>query len=93
MNGLRRVLLSFGDKIETELQLQKQINPEQTDDIRKNMVQSSDKQIEEKSNVSVQEPVFKIEHEHLESDKNKGLLMINSCNCMFVKSSTVHIFK
>lgn len=92
MNGLRRVLLSFGDKIETELQLQKQINPEQTDDIRKNMVQSSDKQIEEKSNVLVQEPVFKIEHEHLESDKNKGLLIINSCDRMFVKS-TVHIFK
>ncbi|CAL1675454.1 unnamed protein product [Lasius platythorax] len=71
VNGLRRVLLSFGDKIETELQLQKQINPEQTDDIRKNMVRSSDKQTEEKSNVSVQEPVIKIEHEHLESDKNK----------------------
>lgn len=66
-------MLSFGDKIERELQSQKQINPEQTNDIQKNIVQSANKQIEEKSNVSIQNPICKIEYEDLESDKNEGL--------------------
>ncbi|XP_029661374.1 DNA repair protein RAD52 homolog isoform X2 [Formica exsecta] len=72
VNGLRRVLLSFGGKIERELQPQKQINPEQIDDIQKRMVQSSvNKQIEEKSNIPIEEPVYNIEYANLESDKNK----------------------
>lgn len=65
--------MSFGGKIERELQSQKQINPEQTNDIQKNTVQSANKQIEEKSNVSIQHPIYKMEYEDLELDKNKGL--------------------
>ncbi|XP_072748645.1 uncharacterized protein [Anoplolepis gracilipes] len=72
ISGLRRALLSFGDKIERELQPQKQIKPEQPDNIQKSMIQSStNKQIEEKSNVPIQESVDKMEYENLESDKNK----------------------
>ncbi|XP_025268864.1 DNA repair protein RAD52 homolog isoform X2 [Camponotus floridanus] len=71
VNGLRRALLSFGGKIERELQSQKQINPKQTNDKQKNIVQSANKQIEGKSNVSIQAPICKIEYEDLESDKNK----------------------
>ncbi|XP_050466359.1 DNA repair protein RAD52 homolog isoform X2 [Cataglyphis hispanica] len=71
VNGLRRALLSFGNKIERELQSQKEINPEQTDDIQKSLVQSSvNKQIEEKSNVHIEESICKIDT-NLESDKNK----------------------
>jgi len=55
VNALRRVLLSFGDKIERELQqLQRQVSPERvsSNDVQRSVVQS-DKQIPEKSNVSV----------------------------------------
>ncbi|XP_029661373.1 DNA repair protein RAD52 homolog isoform X1 [Formica exsecta] len=77
VNGLRRVLLSFGGKIERELQPQKQINPEQIDDIQKRMVQSSvNKQIEEKSNIPIEEPVYNIEYANLESDKNKDRILV-----------------
>lgn len=83
--------MSFGNKIERELQPQKQINPEQTDDIQKRLVQSSvNKQIEEKSNVHIEEPICKIDT-NLESDKNKGLLIINLSDHMFVKCFIVYI--
>ncbi|XP_071650102.1 uncharacterized protein [Temnothorax longispinosus] len=53
INALIRVLLPFGDKIERELQqLQRQISSKQ-DNIQKDVVQSLDKQISEKTNVSV----------------------------------------
>lgn len=76
INGLRRVLLSFGDKIERELQSQKQINLKQTNGIQKNVIQSSvNKQIEKKSNVPIQEPAT-IECKNGESNKNKGPVQI-----------------
>lgn len=54
MNALKRVLLSFGGKIERELQqLQKQINPEQANGVQTDVAQSLDKQASEKSNVLV----------------------------------------
>lgn len=85
-------MLSFGNKIERELQSQKEINPQQTDDIQKSLVQSSvNKQIEEKSNVHIEESICKIDT-NLESDKNKGLLIINLSDHMFVKCFIVHIF-
>lgn len=88
--------MSFGDKIERELELRhklqlryklqrdrKQNNPEQTDNIQKNMLElSANKQIEEKSNVSVQESICKKEYENLKSNKNEGLLIINSSSHM-----------
>ncbi|XP_071563226.1 uncharacterized protein [Temnothorax nylanderi] len=41
INALKRVLLSFGEKIEQELQqLQRQISLEQTDDVQKDVAQS-----------------------------------------------------
>ncbi|XP_070167642.1 DNA repair protein RAD52 homolog [Polyergus mexicanus] len=77
VNGLRRVLLSFGGKIERELQPQKQINPEQIDDIQKRTIQSSvNKQMEEKSNVPIEEPVYKIQHANPESDRNKDRILL-----------------
>ncbi|XP_029174294.1 DNA repair protein RAD52 homolog isoform X2 [Nylanderia fulva] len=77
VNGLRRVLLSFGDKIEKELQLQKQINLEQTGDIQKNAIQSSvNKHMEKKSNVPIQEPTTILERKNAESNKNKGPVQI-----------------
>lgn len=66
--------MSFGDKIERELQSQKQINLEQTNDIQKNAIQSSvQKQIEKKSNVPIQEPKIIIKFENAEANKIKGL--------------------
>ncbi|KYM92980.1 DNA repair protein RAD52 like protein [Atta colombica] len=57
VNALRRVLLSFGDKIEKELQqLQKQIDFKQANNIQKSVIQS-DEQIPNKSNVSIKAPV------------------------------------
>jgi len=51
---LKRVLLSFGDKIERELeQLQKQINPEQANGVQTDVALSLDKQTSEKSNVLI----------------------------------------
>ncbi|XP_077281675.1 uncharacterized protein LOC143908158 isoform X2 [Temnothorax americanus] len=56
VNALKRVLLSFGDNIERELrQLRRQISPEQTNDVQKDVARSLDKQISRKSNVSVDE--------------------------------------
>ncbi|KAL6445414.1 hypothetical protein ACFW04_002296 [Cataglyphis niger] len=76
VNGLRRALLSFGNKIERELQSQKEINPEQIDDVQKSLVQSSvNNQIEEKSNVHIEESISKIDT-NLESDKNKDRCLI-----------------
>ncbi|XP_067206590.1 DNA repair protein RAD52 homolog isoform X2 [Linepithema humile] len=55
VNALKRVLLSFGEKVEKEVQqLQKQSSSEQTSIVQKIAVQSLDnKQIQGKSNVSV----------------------------------------
>ncbi|XP_071640438.1 uncharacterized protein [Temnothorax longispinosus] len=54
VNALKRVLLSFGDKIERELQqLQRQISSEQGNYTQKDVVQSLSKQISEKLNVLV----------------------------------------
>ncbi|XP_071560155.1 uncharacterized protein [Temnothorax nylanderi] len=54
VNALKRVLLSFGDKIERELQqLQRQISSEQGNDVQRDAIQSLGKQISQKSNVSV----------------------------------------
>ncbi|KAG5347912.1 RAD52 protein, partial [Acromyrmex charruanus] len=61
VNALRRVLLSFGDKIEKELQLlQKQIDLKQANNIQKSVIQS-DKQIPDKSNVSIKAPVSHVQ--------------------------------
>ncbi|XP_018345589.1 PREDICTED: DNA repair protein RAD52 homolog isoform X2 [Trachymyrmex septentrionalis] len=61
VNALRRVLLSFGDKIEKELQqLQKQINSEQANNIQKSVIQS-DEQISDKSNVLIKAPVSHVQ--------------------------------
>lgn len=94
LNALKRVLLSFGNKIERELQQQqKQINPEQAKNVQKSAVQLSDKQIPEKSNVIVKVPsscmqtvsVLQTKHEN-ESEPNKnsdlktGLCGINIFN-------------
>ncbi|XP_071630441.1 uncharacterized protein [Temnothorax longispinosus] len=49
VNALKRVLMSFGEKVERELQ--RQINLEQTNDVQ-DVTQSLDKQISEKLNVS-----------------------------------------
>lgn len=70
-------MLSFGDKIEKELQqLQKQVNPEQANEEQRSAVQLSDKQIPEKSNVSVKVPVScvpQIEHKNkIEPKPNKN---------------------
>ncbi|KAG5323985.1 RAD52 protein, partial [Acromyrmex heyeri] len=61
VNALRRVLLSFGDKIEKELQLlQKQIDLKQANNIQKSVIQL-DKQIPDKSNVSIKAPVSHVQ--------------------------------
>lgn len=85
MNALKRVLLSFGEKIEKELQqLQKQSSCEQTNIVQKIAVQSLDnKQNQGKSNVSVPfiVPVsylLQVKHKSPEpnSEQNTGLLLM-----------------
>ncbi|XP_011689651.1 PREDICTED: DNA repair protein RAD52 homolog [Wasmannia auropunctata] len=78
VNALKRVLLSFGDRVERELQqLRRQINPEQAGDVRRG-VSESDKQISEKSSVSVKAPgshVLQTERtSEPETNKNSDLL-------------------
>ncbi|KYN02935.1 DNA repair protein RAD52 like protein [Cyphomyrmex costatus] len=76
VNALRRVLLSFGDKIEKELQqLEKQIDSGQTENIQKSTIQVKNEQIPDKSNVSITLPVShvpQIEHTS-ESEPNKNI--------------------
>ncbi|XP_018303016.1 DNA repair protein RAD52 homolog isoform X1 [Mycetomoellerius zeteki] len=81
-NALRRVLLSFGDKIEKELQqLQKQIDPERANNIQKSMIQS-DEQIPDKSNVSIKAPISHVQQTELTSEpepnKNTNQLKASS---------------
>ncbi|XP_011644301.1 DNA repair protein RAD52 homolog [Pogonomyrmex barbatus] len=58
INALKRVLLSFGNKIERELRhLQKRIDPEQTNDLQKNTLPLPAKSIQEKSSISVKVPI------------------------------------
>lgn len=89
LNALKRVLLSFGNEIERELQQQqKQINPEQANNVQRSAVQLSDKQIPEKSNVMVKVPdscILQTEHENepepnKNSDLKTGLCRINIFN-------------
>ncbi|XP_018370681.1 PREDICTED: DNA repair protein RAD52 homolog isoform X2 [Trachymyrmex cornetzi] len=68
VNALKRVLLSFGDKIEKELQqLQKQIDPEQVNNIQKSVIKS-DKQIPDKSNISIKAPVSHVQQTECTSE-------------------------
>jgi len=74
VNALRRVLLSFGDKIEKELQqLQKQIDFKQANNIQKSVIQS-DEQMPDKSNVSIKAPVSHMQQTECtsESQPNKN---------------------
>ncbi|XP_011061420.1 PREDICTED: DNA repair protein RAD52 homolog isoform X1 [Acromyrmex echinatior] len=90
INALRRVLLSFGDKIEKELQLlQKQIDLKQANNIQKSVIQS-DEQIPDKSNVSIKAPVS-----HVQQIKCKSELEPNKSTNQLIKApsleSTVNI--
>lgn len=51
---MKKVLLSFGDNIEKELQqLQKQISPEPANNVQKDESQSLDKQVSKNSDISI----------------------------------------
>ncbi|XP_071563209.1 ubiquitin carboxyl-terminal hydrolase 7-like isoform X2 [Temnothorax nylanderi] len=75
VNALKRVLLSFGDNIERDLQqLRRQISPEQTNDVQKDVAQSLDKQISKKSNVSVNKSGTVLQTERLREPIPKEVL-------------------
>ncbi|XP_071627760.1 uncharacterized protein [Temnothorax longispinosus] len=67
VNGLKRVLMSFGEQFERELQ--RQIKLEQTNDVQ-DVTQSLDKQISEKLNVSDPTLVPTVNNDITETDRS-----------------------